>query len=279
MSQSPLQFCALWANLSLIVVHDQLWARCLWAKLSLAHSCSHWLTLALSLAHSVTVTLAHPSSLWLSLAISRQGPRFSIRMIIWIFCSDTLWWLCVFLLVQQSYFQRVRRQCCLAISSSLWHSSAYKVLARLTKSLLLRPILCRPVARMICIQKTFGWYEFKEEMAIFLERQTDGKRANSFGLCLIALNLNSFFPFFMTKCTFFLLNSEMWNENHCFNKKVCNCLLNNFLNPSPQDIGLLFIPTQLLQHSLLNIMRRINQDLAQVGSMDQTIWLLRTLSW
>ena len=44
------------------------------------------LTLALSLAHSVTVTLAHPSSLWLSLAISRQGPRFSIRMIIWIFC-------------------------------------------------------------------------------------------------------------------------------------------------------------------------------------------------
>ena len=210
---------------------------------------------------------------------TRQGPRFSIRMIIWIFCSDTLWWLCVFLLVQQSYFQRVRRQCCLAISSSLWHSSAYKVLARLTKSLLLRPILCRPVAMMICIQKTFGWYEFKEEMAIFLERQTDGKRANSFGLCLIALNLNSFFPFFMTKCTFFLLNSEMWNENHCFNKKVCNCLLNNFLNPSPQDIGLLFIPTQLLQHSLLNIMRRINQDLAQVGSMDQTIWLLRTLSW
>ena len=209
----------------------------------------------------------------------RLGTLFSIRMIIWIFCSDTLWWLCVFLLVQQSYFQRVRRQCCLAISSSLWHSSAYKVLARLTKSLLLRPILCRPVAMMICIQKTFGWYEFKEEMAIFLERQTDGKRANSFGLCLIALNLNSFFPFFMTKCTFFLLNSEMWNENHCFNKKVCNCLLNNFLNPSPQDIGLLFIPTQLLQHSLLNIMRRINQDLAQVGSMDQTIWLLRTLSW
>ena len=43
----------------------------------------------------------------------RQGPRFSIRMIIWIFCSDTLWWLCVFLLVEQSYFQRVRRQCCL----------------------------------------------------------------------------------------------------------------------------------------------------------------------
>ena len=36
-------------------------------------------------------------------------------MIIWIFCSDTLWWLCVFLLVQQSYFQRVRRQCCLVV--------------------------------------------------------------------------------------------------------------------------------------------------------------------
>ena len=47
----------------------------------------------------------------------RQGPRFSIRMIIWIFCSDTdtgtLWWWFVFLLIQQPYFQRVRRQCCL----------------------------------------------------------------------------------------------------------------------------------------------------------------------
>ena len=32
--------------------------------------------------------------------INRQGPRFSIRMIVWIFCSDTLWWWWVFLLFQ-----------------------------------------------------------------------------------------------------------------------------------------------------------------------------------
>ena len=50
--------------------------------------------------------------------MARQGPRFSIRMIIWIFCSDTLWWLCVFLWFQQSYFQRVRRQCCLHLSGN-----------------------------------------------------------------------------------------------------------------------------------------------------------------
>ena len=49
----------------------------------------------------------------------RQCPRFSIKMIIWIFCSDTLWWLCVFLLVQQSSFQIVRRQCCLVLACQL----------------------------------------------------------------------------------------------------------------------------------------------------------------
>ena len=48
----------------------------------------------------------------------RQGPRFSIRMIIWIFCSDTLWWWFVFLLYELSYFQRVRRQCCLGERSA-----------------------------------------------------------------------------------------------------------------------------------------------------------------
>ena len=52
-------------------------ARYFWAKLFLAHSCSLllslWLTLALSLARSVTVTLAHNGLLWLtffSLALS-----------------------------------------------------------------------------------------------------------------------------------------------------------------------------------------------------------------
>ena len=49
---------------------------------------------------------------WWRRIYRRQGLCFSIRMIIWIFCCDTLWWLCVFVLFQKSYFQRVRRQCC-----------------------------------------------------------------------------------------------------------------------------------------------------------------------
>ena len=36
----------------------------------------------------------------------KAGFPFSIRMIIWIFCSDTLWWLCVFLLVQTVIFPK-----------------------------------------------------------------------------------------------------------------------------------------------------------------------------
>ena len=48
---------------------------------------------------------------------SKQGPRYSIRMIIWIFCCDTLWWWWVFLLYQISDFQRVRLQCCLTDTS------------------------------------------------------------------------------------------------------------------------------------------------------------------
>ena len=39
--------------------------------LALAHSCSFWPTLALPLAHSVTVTLAHFGWLWLSQALIR----------------------------------------------------------------------------------------------------------------------------------------------------------------------------------------------------------------
>ena len=65
-----LTFCALWANLPLIIVHDELWARYFWAKLSVvtpAHFCSPWLALVLSLANYITITLALFGSLWLTL--------------------------------------------------------------------------------------------------------------------------------------------------------------------------------------------------------------------
>ena len=65
-----LTFPALWANLPLIIVHDELWARYFWAKLSVvtpAHFCSLWLTLVLSLANYITITLALFGSLWLTL--------------------------------------------------------------------------------------------------------------------------------------------------------------------------------------------------------------------
>ena len=64
-SDAPLQFMyGLWANLPLIVVHDELWARYLWSwtKLSLSLSRSLWFTLALSLALF--------RSFWLPLALS-----------------------------------------------------------------------------------------------------------------------------------------------------------------------------------------------------------------
>ena len=59
--------CLLWANLPLIVVHDELWARYLWAKLSLTHS----ITCSLSRhchSHSFWLSWVHTDSLWLSLA-------------------------------------------------------------------------------------------------------------------------------------------------------------------------------------------------------------------
>ena len=76
-SQYPSHCCGLWANIPLIVsrcepislVHDVQWARNLWAKLSLAHSCS----LLLTLAYSVNVTLAHSSSLSGSLCHCHSG--------------------------------------------------------------------------------------------------------------------------------------------------------------------------------------------------------------
>ena len=41
----------------------------------------------------------------------RQGPRFSIRMVIWIFCSDTVF-------VQLNQFSQIlSRQCCLSSTS------------------------------------------------------------------------------------------------------------------------------------------------------------------
>ena len=45
-----------------------------------------------------------------ALAVFRQGPRFSIRMVIGIFCSDT-----VFVQLNQ-YSQILRRQCCLLLT-------------------------------------------------------------------------------------------------------------------------------------------------------------------
>ena len=52
-------------------------------------------------------------------AKTRQGSRFSIRMVIGIFCSDTL-----FVQLNQ-YSQTLRRQCCLAKTSS--NNQRYKV--------------------------------------------------------------------------------------------------------------------------------------------------------
>ena len=55
-------------------------------------------------------------SFWLiykSASLMWTGSPFQYQLINWIFCSDTLWWWCVFFLFQLLYFQRVRRQCCL----------------------------------------------------------------------------------------------------------------------------------------------------------------------
>ena len=82
-SQSPSHCRALWVNLPPIVAHYELWAKYLWVKLSLAHSCSlsgfltgsnwlsNWLNLLLSLM------LIQARSLWLTLALS-GSPRLTL---------------------------------------------------------------------------------------------------------------------------------------------------------------------------------------------------------
>ena len=62
-SNAAVQLCKP-ANLPFIVVHDELWARYLWAKLSLTHS----ITGSLCLSHSFRLSRVHTDSLWLSRA-------------------------------------------------------------------------------------------------------------------------------------------------------------------------------------------------------------------